>query len=312
MWDRVVRSASDQIGCAHTLALSFIEPYRSCPLCGHIGLTQNSTMSLYDASLTWDRCTSCSLVFQNPRLSEASLRKLYATTDYFGLHKVGAGSAYSAYTRNDPIRIKQGRRRMARITQLTGLHQGQLLDVGSASGFFGVAAREAGFDVACIEPDAELAAYGRRQYGLRFISAPLEACTLDSERYDLITIWGTDSHFLHPLHSFKQLIAALKPDGVLSMNYQNFDHWIRYVFPSLKTGWNVIYNLTDRSLDTLTAKIGLSLIARELEWQTVTIDHVARVLRVPAPAVLRSKVIRVPAVSLRFAVFRKDGSQISN
>ena len=307
-----MRGASDQIGSAESQALSFIEPYQSCPLCGHTGLTRDSTITLRDTPITWDRCSGCSLVFQNPRLSEASLRNLYAASNYFGMHKADPGSAYSAYPRDDPMRIEHARRRMARITQLTGLQQGQALDVGSASGFFGVAAREAGFDVTCVEPDAELAAYGRRQYGLRFIAAPLEACTLDSERYDLITLWGTDSHFLHPLHSFQRLIAALKPGGVMSMNYQDFDHWIRLVFPNLKISWNAIYNLTDRSLDTLAAKIGLSLIARELEWQKVTIDHVARVLRLPAPAVLRSRTIRLPTISLRFVVFRKQVGQISN
>ena len=48
-------------------------------------------------------------------------------------------------------------------------HSGRLLDVGSASGFFAVAARSRGFDVTCLEPATTLASYGRDEYGLDFL-----------------------------------------------------------------------------------------------------------------------------------------------
>jgi hypothetical protein len=92
---------------------------------------------------------------------------------------------------------------------------------------------------------------------------------------------------------------------VLAMNPQDFDHWIRRVFPRLMIGWNVMFNLSNRSLDVLTRKLGLTLIHRGLEWQTVAVDHVFRVLRVRAPAALRFGVIAVPAVSFPLIIARK-------
>jgi hypothetical protein len=66
--------------------------------------------------------------------------------------------------------------------------------------------------------------------------------------------------------------GALKPDGVLAMNYQDFDHWIRRVLPRLKVGWNVMFNQTGRPVDFLLQKLTLTLLYRGLECQTVPMD----------------------------------------
>jgi SAM-dependent methyltransferase len=287
------------------VALSFLERYVQCPLCGSDGLTPAHTVDFDAGHLSWDRCIDCSLVFQNPRLTETAIAALYRSQDYFGRNRSSHSAAYVDYLRYDRIRIEQSRRRMRRIMEISGTGSGTLLDVGSASGFFGVAAREAGFDVTCIEPDVDLATYGSKTYGLAFLTNSLENCSLDRERYDVITLWGTNSVLLHPLRSFEQLVRALKPGGVLAMNTQDFDHWVRRIFPRLMIGWNVIFNLSDRSLDVLMRKLGLTLIHRGLEWQIVAVDHIFRVLRVRAPTAVRFGVIAVPAVSFPLIVARK-------
>jgi hypothetical protein len=285
--------------------LCFIDRYTRCPLCDSGRLIPDFTYDLPDARLTWDRCKDCTLVFQNPRLTEAAIRGLYSSNDYFGREGSNASAAYVDYVRYDPIRIEQSRRRLARIANVTGIRRGRLLDVASASGFFAVAAREAGFDVTCIEPDAELAAYGRERYGLTFIVTNLESCRIEPEQYDVVTLWGADSVFLHPLHSFEKLVAALRPGGVLAMTSQDFDHWIRRIFPGMKTGWNVMFSLSHRSLDVLLQTLGLNLLYRGLEWQTVAVDHALRVLRLPIPSFFRRGVVRLPAISIPLIVARK-------
>ena len=285
--------------------LSFIDRYTQCPLCGSHRLIPEFTLDIGDARLTCDRCADCTLVFQNPRLTEETLRELYGDMDYFGRKGPSASAAYVNYVRHDPIRIAQSRKRIARLVDIGGVRRGRLLDIGSASGFFGVAAQDAGFDVTCIEPDAELAAYGRERYGLTFMVDTFENCPIGRDQYDMITLWGTNSVLLHPLHSFEKLVAALRPGGVLAMNSQDFDHWIRRFFPRLMTGWNVMFNLSNRSLDVLMKKLGLAQLHRGPEWQTVAVDHILRVLRLPAPALVRRGIVRVPAVSFALVVARK-------
>jgi len=228
------------------------------------------------------------------------LHTLYGSSNYF------SGGAYRDYMRDDWIRIAQGQRRIKRIVARTGIAGGRLLDVASASGFFGVAARSVGFDVTCIEPDEKLARMGREAYGLLIIAATVEDCELEPAAYDIVTIWGADVHFLHPVHSIEKLVTALKPGGVLALTYQASDHWIRRIFPRMMTGWHMIYNHTDRSFEATLRRLGLELVSRELEWQTVTVDHICRLLRLNAPGWLRVGVVRAPAISFRTVIARKS------
>ena len=287
--------------------ITFIDRYKTCPLCDSTELVPAHTIRFSSDNLSWDRCTNCTLVFQNPRLSESSIRALYIATDYFGRQPQTNSAAYMDYVRYDPIRIEQSRRRMIRVINAGGIRAGRLLDVGSATGFFGVAAREAGFDVTCIEPDIELANYGSKEYGLTFINDNFENCALRHEWYDVVTLWGTHAVLLHPLRSFEQLALALKPGGLLAMNVQDFHHWIRRIFPRLMTGWNVMFNLSSRSLNVLMQKLDFAVIDQSMEWQLITLDHLFRVLRLRGPSVLRPIVVKVPAVSFPVVIARKRG-----
>jgi hypothetical protein len=69
--------------------------------------------------------------------------------------------------------------------------------------------------------------------------------------------------------------------------------------------WNVMFNLSNRTLDVLMQKLGLTLIHRSLEWQMVAVDHMLRVLRVRAPAAFRCGVIVVPAVPFSMIIARQ-------
>jgi methyltransferase family protein len=288
-------------------SLRFIARYEQCPLCGETTLVPDFTYDWEGVRLTWDRCVSCDLVFQNPRLSEESIRAGYASTNYFGGADAGSLSAYSNYTRSDPIRIAQSKKRLARVQRVSGVAAGRLLDVGIASGSSGVAAQAAGFDVTCVEPDPELAGFASEQYGLKVLQQTIDDCHFEPGSYDIATLWGTDSHFLHPLHGFEILANALRDGGMLAMTYQDFSHPIRWIFPKLKTSWNVMYNFSDRSFDVLMAKLGLTVLYRGLEFQSVTLDHFCRVLRLRLPPkVLRHWTMTVPAVSFRFVVARKE------
>jgi SAM-dependent methyltransferase len=256
-------------------------------------------------TLTWDRCRDCRLVFQNPRLAEQALYELYRTNDYFVHKRSSHFAAYSKYVQYELIRVEQSRKRLSRVIDIGDVQRGRLLDIGSASGFFGAAAKEAGFDVTCVERDDELASYGRWHYELNFLINTIEGCSLECEGFDVVTLWGTDAVLLHPLHSFQKLVAALRPGAVLAINSQDFDHWIRWFFPRIMMGWNVMFNFSRRSRDVLMQKLGLTLIHRGLEWQTVALDHLFRVMRLPVPSPFRRGSVIMPAISFPLIIARK-------
>jgi SAM-dependent methyltransferase len=280
---------------------TFRSRYVGCPVCVTPDIAFSHRLDAHGLSLRWDRCANCRLVFQNPPLTPAALRRLYRETAYFD------GEAYREYTTLDERRIAQSRRRLTLLERYSGVPGGRLLDVGSASGFFGVVARERGYAVTCIEPDEALAQYGREHYGLDMRASTLEACALDDESFDVVTLWGTDSHFPDPLAAFRRMAAALRPGGVLAMNYQDFDHAIRRIQPSIKVRWNVMYNLSDHSFDVMMRMAGLRVVKRlRTEWQQTTVGHVCRHLGLPVVAAMERVPILVPAVSFRWVLARKD------
>lgn len=291
---------------SNEIELSFIDRYANCPVCNSSALTSDFSFAIFGLRITWDRCEDCTLVFQNPRLTEESIRLLYEKTSYFGNDESNALSGYSNYEKEDHLRIAHSNKRISKIKAVSGISNGKLLDVGSASGFFGVSARSAGFDVTCVEPDARLSTYARDHYKLNAITSPFEGCVFEPNSFDAVTLWGTDSHFLHPLQSFEKIASVLRPGGVFAMNYQSFDHWIRIMFPKLKVSWNVMYNLTDRSFDVLMNKVGLSIVHRQIEWQTVSLDHLLHVIRFPSNVLLKSTNVTLPCVSFRFVVAIKN------
>src|SRR5262245_55712529 len=104
----------------------FGDPYTTCPLCGSGRIAPRLQRRYHGIDIAWSDCGDCSLFFQNPRLSGAAIRRLYATTGYFA-------AAYGDYFKNDPIRIANGRRRLDLIQRVTGVAGGRLLDIGSAT-----------------------------------------------------------------------------------------------------------------------------------------------------------------------------------
>jgi 2-polyprenyl-3-methyl-5-hydroxy-6-metoxy-1,4-benzoquinol methylase len=173
------------------------------------------------------------------------MRALYKASSYFGDNSL---SAYDDYTKHDAARIAQSHRRLDLMRSRAGISGGALLDIGGASGFFGYAAKQRGFDVTCVEPDDATCAFGRSSYGLDMRADTLETFDAKGRLFDVVTLWGTDSHFENPLEGFRKINSMLKPSGMLAMNYQNFDHPIRRVFPGIKQSWNSSYNLSEKSM----------------------------------------------------------------
>ena len=270
----------------------------NCPLCSSPRLKPEFSISIFDTMLSWDSCLACDLVFQNPRLDDETIQLIYKSEDYWN-------TAYSNYEEQEETRVEESRVRLKKIMSVTGLQPGKLLDVGCATGFFAAAAKEKGFLVKGIDPSPELAEFGRKRHGIEIECDILEGVRLEDEFYDLITLWGTDSHFLNPLEGFQKLVRSLKPGGIFCMTYQNFRHWVRIFFPGIKKSWNALYNLSPKSLQVLFDKVGLEIILHELEWRKTTLGHIGRMAKMPSFLGFQNQIISVPALSFPLVIARK-------
>jgi SAM-dependent methyltransferase len=292
--------------------VQFIEPYASCPICASHSLQPAFDLEEFGTRVHWDRCTNCTLTFQNPRLAAETITDIYASNLYWGGADRKVDSPYHDYEQKDGLRLRQSRKRLAKIMAVTGLRAGRLLDVGCATGSFAAAAQEHGFLASGIEPSERMAKIGRERYRLAIRQSVLEECELDAEAYDIVTLWGTDSHFLNPHDGFARLADALKPGGILALNYQDYSHWIRLIFPRIKRRWNALFLLSEKSLRHLFAQLNLEILHHKLEWQSTTVDHIGRVLRCKPPGFLAGLSLKAPAVSFRMVIARKQARPVAD
>lgn len=228
-----------------------------CPVCGgaarqmlHENLVDNV---FFVAPGHWIlyRCTQCKNAYLDPRPDQASIGKAYGTyyTHAAGETRTGSGNSGPLHrlklrlsngyvnqrygTRREPaspsgswlakLLPRQRQRLDVEFRYLQKPRAGQtLLDIGCGNGDFLLNAREAGWDVAGIDPDPKAVAVAT-QRGLDVSVGSVESLTGRSGCYDAITL----SHVLEHVHDPRLVVQAihrlLKPGGVIYVDTPNIE-----------------------------------------------------------------------------------------
>lgn len=159
------------------------------------------------------RCRRCSLQYINPRLRSDIVLSGYSQGE-------------------DPTYVSQLRARertfaasLKQIEDAVG-RPGRLLDVGTAAGAFVAAARDRGWDAEGCEPNAWLADWGARHYGIRIRRGDLLQQDYPEGSFDVITLWDVIEHTTDPAAVLERCRRLLKPRGVLVVNYPDIGSWI--------------------------------------------------------------------------------------
>jgi SAM-dependent methyltransferase len=102
----------------------------------------------------------------------------------------------------------------------------RLLDIGCAYGPFLVAAKEAGFSPAGLDPAEDAAAYVRETLKLEAHQGYFPqtgAAALGGEAsFDVVTLWYVIEHFREPRRVLAEVRRLLKPGGVLAFSTPSF------------------------------------------------------------------------------------------
>ena len=93
--------------------------------------------------------------------------------------------------------------------------RGSLLDVGCGSGLFLQMAREDGWQVEGVELSGTHAERARSQQGLTVHEGEFDRMEIDSEPFDVITLWDLLEHVLRPEDTLARARALLAPGGRL-------------------------------------------------------------------------------------------------
>ena len=219
--------------------MSKLVNYTACPVCGSAGISEiiiakDHTVSKKKFAIF--HCSNCQLRFTQDVPDASSIGSYYKSEDYISHTNTSRGLVNRIY---QFIRKRANRQKRNLIEKITGVKNGNLLDIGSGTGYFAAEMKNAGWQVTGLEPDA----------GARKIAGEVNKISLSSldvffqlpaNSFDVITLWHVLEH-VHDLKNYiKQFKILLKQNAKLFIavpNYTSFDagvykeHWAAYDVP---------------------------------------------------------------------------------
>ncbi|HVN86452.1 MAG TPA: class I SAM-dependent methyltransferase [Candidatus Binatia bacterium] len=155
-----------------------------------------------------ERCESCGLGVLPARLRE----------DVKPMYQAGEDPAYMSSAAE---RVRNAQRLLALLPSMSG----RLLDVGCATGFLLVAARDLGFDVQGIEPSHWAAEYARREFGLDVWRGVFEEAPIPGASVDVVVLADAIEHLTAPRAAVASAYRALAPGGRLLILTPDLGSW---------------------------------------------------------------------------------------
>jgi SAM-dependent methyltransferase len=232
----------------------------SCAICGGAELAPTVSMpgDDYMAILgktgrksRWSICKGCGLVFQCPRITAADEKRLYDGMAYYQKLETVLTERYIHNRLAKPPRI------LAWFDELSVPFPGRrMLEVGSGIGGALAVFKERGWDATGVEPDARMAEFGAKRFGVTIDAGFFLRGTFPSGSFDLVYTNHAYEHFRDP-HAITEAIAdVLKPGGYLFIAVPTYrDATSEFAWQWFNAGHT--YMFTHVSLGNLVAAHGL-------------------------------------------------------
>lgn len=209
-----------------------------CEICGSRDLihTYNGKDRLLGINGEFEilQCKHCDLYLVSPKLPEEEMSNYYPQ-EYLCYRKAIEDSE------NIFQRINQSlaRNKLCRQVEKRTKQKGILLDVGCATGIFLDGMRQRGWQVRGVEPNQDAAQYAQDRFGLDVFPGYLHEVKLESDTFDVVTIWDVLEHVPDPHAFVNDIYRVLKPGGLIIANLPNGEAWERYLFGKYWVGWEI-------------------------------------------------------------------------
>ena len=239
-----------------------------CPLCG----SRESDTYL----LVWDRfdpdrqrrwrivrCRRCDLLFLNPRPTADELARYYVAEGYdpFSAASKDPSLWDRVYGFSRDFTLRWKRRLIERSVAV-----GRLLDVGCATGEFLHFMKEAGWQVAGLEPDARAAEFARQTLGLAVETGGVDRLAQKAGQWDAITFWHVLEHLHDPISALQSTGTLLAPGGLLVVALPNPDSLDARFYGHRWVAWDAprhLVHFTRRTLARAAAEAGLEIVGQK-------------------------------------------------
>lgn len=188
--------------------------YVNCPMCGRDEprAYRPNMYSLGGVHFGLVRCP-CGFVYITPRPDDASLARMYSDPAYYSDDYNLGVETESYFSRKDEL-LALYDKQIADLERIVG-PPGDVLEIGSAGGFFLEAARRRGWRVKGVEISAPAVEYARREFGHDIFAGDLFNAPFPDESFDLVVADNVLEHTTHPQRFLEKLRSLVRPGGKL-------------------------------------------------------------------------------------------------
>ena len=193
-----------------------------CPVCdGKVFITFLTCTDYFVSGEEFKikKCSSCGFKITENIEDEENIGRYYQSEKYISHSNTSKGIVNLVY--HSVRKYMLGRKRRL-VEKLTGLRNGEILDVGTGTGFFLNEMKEYGWRVTGTEKSSEARDFAKNEFMLNNLPSEL-LFTLKDKSFDAITLW----HVLEHIHQLNENMATfnhlLKNDGKLIIAVPNND-----------------------------------------------------------------------------------------
>lgn len=242
--------------------------YTSCPVCASTGIAKIITAKDYTVSneeFEIFHCANCQLRFTQDTPDAAAIGKYYKSEDYISHTDTSKGLINRIYQLVRKISNRQKRKLIERVT---GITDGNLLDIGSGTGYFAAEMKNAGWQVTGLEPDADARKIAEEVNKTNLASTDI-FFQLPANNFDVITLWHVLEH-VHDLKNYvRQCKVLLKENGKMFVAVPDYNSYDAEIYKEFWAAYDVprhLYHFSVSSMQHLMESEGMKILAVKPMW----------------------------------------------
>jgi len=191
------------------------------------------------------KCNNCGFLFTNPRPFVNELGNYYKSEEYISHSNTNKGLVNSIYQKVRQFTLKK------KYKLVSNFHdKGSILDIGCATGEFLNIFKENNWEVRGIEPDENARKMAVSNYDLN-IGVEDDIETIESNSFDVITMWHVLEHVSHLNERISQIKRLLKNNGILVVAVPNCNSKDAKIYKEFWAAYDVPRHLYHFSQDTI-------------------------------------------------------------
>jgi len=193
---------------------------QQCPVCDSDNFSPFITCTDFfvtDEKFSLKKCDSCGFIITENIENEAKIGRYYQSEEYISHSNTSKGLVNAVYHK---VRNYMLGRKRRLVEKAGGMQNGQLLDIGTGTGYFLNEMNRFGWNVTGTEKSADARDFAKKEFNLE-IHEPDELFKMSKKTFHVITLWHVLEHIHNLDENMKTFRNLLKPNGKLIIAVPN-------------------------------------------------------------------------------------------